>query len=353
MKAGTLYLASVGLLGLVFAVGSVFGQGAGQRGPGGLGAGAPGGAGGRGGAAPGGAPPAGGPPRGGAAPGPLPTKEVTITAIPGVIAADAKWKLAYTSEIGNNGDGIVAGLDGNLLIGQNDASQVIKLDKDDKATVLLKDTGSAGALALDGKGRLYGIQRDTDDRGILQLQPERKFLANTFNGQPMKALGRLNDLIVDKNGGAYFTSGQAYYISPKGEVTQISTDLRTNGIVLSPDEKVLYITNGQTVVAYDVQADGKASNRRDFCRLQAAGADGMAVDVAGRLYVTNGDGVNVFASDGKALGIIPTPKTAISVALAGADRKMLYFVAPGATGSRAAEIYKIPILAEGLKNRGK
>src|SRR5262249_37431263 len=94
--------------------------------------------------------------RGGGQPQAQGPREVTITAIPGVIAADAKWKLVW-EELGNNGDGIVAAQDGSLLIGQNDNSQVIRLDASDKATVLVKDTGSAGALAMDGKGRLFGV----------------------------------------------------------------------------------------------------------------------------------------------------------------------------------------------------
>jgi hypothetical protein len=115
---------------------------------------------------------------------PQPPREVTITAIPGVIAANAKWKLAW-QEMGNNGDGIIAAQDGSLLIAQNDNSQVIKLDKDDKASVYLKDTGTGGALSMDSKGRLLVVQRDTPDRGVVYLAPERKVLANTFEGKPL------------------------------------------------------------------------------------------------------------------------------------------------------------------------
>ena len=40
----------------------------------------------------------------------------------------------------------------------------------------------------------------------------------------------------------------------------------------------------------------------------------MAIDAAGRLYVTAQQaGVQVFSPDGKYLGVIPTPRNAISV----------------------------------------
>ena len=65
--------------------------------------------------------------------------------------------------------------------------------------------------------------------------------------------------------------------------------------MLSPDEKILYVTNGPVVVAFDVLPDGTVRNQRDFAKLEAGGAgDGVAVDAAGRLYVTSQPGVQVF-----------------------------------------------------------
>ena len=56
-------------------------------------------------------------------------------------------------------------------------------------------------------------------------------------------------------------------------------NLNTNGINLSPDEKTLYVTNGPTIVAFDVKGPGELANRRNFAHLDAGGAgDGMAVD---------------------------------------------------------------------------
>ena len=41
-----------------------------------------------------------------------------------------------------------------------------------------------------------------------------------------------------------------------------------NGIILSPDEKTLYVTNGGVVLAFDVQADGSLTNQREFGMLR-------------------------------------------------------------------------------------
>ena len=141
---------------------------------------------------------------------------------------------------------------------------------------------------------------------------------------------RPNDLIADNHGGAYVTAECLYYASPAGVAT-VAQDLHTNGINLSPDEQTLYVTNGGVIVAFDVKGPGVLANRRDFATLQAGSfGDGMAVDAAGRLYVSSGPGVQVFDRTGAFLGLIPTPRAVISITLAGPDRKTLYMVGSGA-----------------------
>ena len=110
----------------------------------------------------------------------------------------------------------------------------------------------------------------------------------------------------------------------------------TNGLVLSPDGKTLYVTNRTTILAFDVAADGAVSNRRDFATLAGEpqgsfGGDGLTVDADGRLYVTAGSGVVVFDRTGKQLGIIPTPRRSITATFGGPDRKTLYIGTLGAT----------------------
>ena len=55
----------------------------------------------------------------------------------------------------------------------------------------------------------------------------------------------INDLTADSKGGVYFTHGGLFYADPKGVVKQYGEGLRTNGVVLSPDEKVVYVDERQ------------------------------------------------------------------------------------------------------------
>ena len=305
-------------------------------------------------------------------PQPQGVREVTVTEIPGVVAAGAKWMLAWQGT--DNADGIVGTVDGGLLFAQEQPSRVSKLDANDKVAVYLEDTRGAGALAIDSMGRILAVERTCTDPGrqapcteptvVGILAPERKVLADQFAG---KGLGRLNDLVVDRKGGVYFNGAGTFYVNPSGQVSSVGQNVRTNGIMLSRDEKTLYVTNGAALVAFDVQPDGTVTNQRDFAKLEAGGVgDGMAIDEAGRLYVTSGPGVQVISSEGKYLGLIPTPREVISVAFSGLGKKTLYTVGAGAFGANGKElrtpdgvrnnaktIYRIGMVTRGFEGRAK
>jgi gluconolactonase len=311
-------------------------------------------------------PPRAGGPGGGARAGgaatPAGPREYTVTAIPGVIAAGRRWTLVWQTT-GNNADGIIATDDGGLLLAQNDNGAVVKLDRNNQVSTVHRNTVTGGALSRSSKGALFVASRGLE-MAVTQLEPQRKVHANSHDGDPLACRGGINDVSADSKGGVYFTLGGVYYADPKGVVTAYGKDLRTNGLILSPDEKTLYVTTGpppgtpgiSSIVAFDVRPDGALANQREFVKLPSGGGDGLAVDAAGRLYVTVGGGgggapgVHVFSADGKHLGLIDAPRNFITAAFSGPDKKTLYAVA---NDRRIVEVYSIPMLAEGYKGRAK
>jgi gluconolactonase len=293
--------------------------------------------------------------RAGAAPAAA-SADYTIAEIPGVIAAGQRWTSIYQTT-GNNADGPIASEDGGLLIAQNDNGAVVKIDSKGQATTVYRDTNTGGSLSMSSKGALFVASRGIGN-AVLQLAPQRRVLANSYNGDPLECLGgNVNDLTADSRGGVYFTQGGLFYADAKGVVTQYGTGLQTNGIILSPDEKTVYVTNRQTVVAFDVQPNGSLTAQRDFAKLPTGSGDGMTVDSAGRLYVTAGGGggdatpgVYVFAADGKLLGHIPSPRNLITVAFSGADKKTLYAIANDRV---RVDVYAIPMIAQGYRGRAR
>jgi len=296
---------------------------------------------------------------GGRAAAPAGVRDYNVTEIPGVIKAGTKWTYVW-QQAGNNGDGIVGLADGSLLLAQNDSSAVLRLTTDGKTTVAYPNTRTGGALSLSAKGgRTFIVERGLHQR-IEQLTPTRRVHADSYNGDPIDCIGGvLNDIVADSKGGVYFTMGGLFYADKDGKITRYGENLGTNGVTMSMDEKTVYVTNGQTVAAFDVQADGALTNQREFAKLTGGGGDGSTIDGMGRLYVTTNAGVEVLAKDGKNLGVIPTPRGVITTAFGGKDRKTLFILARGGTSAsgeevaNVAQVWTIPTVAVGYKGRLK
>ena len=206
---------------------------------------------------------------------------------------------------------------------------------------------------MNSKGALFVANRGLN-ASVDQLAPKRKLLANKMNGDSLDCIGGvLNDISADSKGGVYFTMGGVFYADSKGTVTRYGENLTTNGIVLSADEKHLFVTNGPTIAEFDVQKDGSLTNQHEFAKLEGGGnGDGSTFDSAGRLYVTSNAGVQVIGPDGKYLGLVPTPRGLISVAFSGPDRKMLYVVSRE-NATNKDWIIGIQMIAQGPKGRAK
>ncbi|GAA4330175.1 SMP-30/gluconolactonase/LRE family protein [Variovorax defluvii] len=111
----------------------------------------------------------------------------------------------------------------------------------------------------------------------------------------------VNDLIFDSRGNLYFTDqGQSGMHEPTGRVYRLASDGRLdllmsnvpspNGIVLSPDERVLFVaaTRGNCVWRAPLMADGSVAKvGQFFTSYGPSGPDGLAMDEGGRLLVAN------------------------------------------------------------------
>ena len=217
-----------------------------------------------------------GPPPGTApAPGP---RDYNVPEIPGVIAAGQKWNFVW-QQLGNNGDGIIASRDGGLLICA-ERQQCRGEARQGRPRNSGLHRHEHGWCAFDELERRSFYRRaGCESRRSFELALNHRTLADQFQGQPWDCIGIvLNDLSADSKGGAYFTMGSVYYAAPDGQVTKYGPDLHTNGIILSTDEKTLYVTNNTTVVAFDVSPNGSLTNQRDFGKRALGEAADMAMD---------------------------------------------------------------------------
>lgn len=219
---------------------------------------------------------------------------------------------------------------------------------------------------------------------VVEMSPNGQILRVLVEEYQGKPIDGPNDIITDSKGGFYFTDPQftmeaekfqpgraVYYVSPKGEISRITKPnefAMPNGILLSPDGKTLYINNcfdkedwypvqsekENYIWAYDVNEDGSISNGRQFAKVfltedvlerkgRSSGADGMAIDKEGNIYVATYYGVQIFDNTGKFVGMINMPSFPVSLAFGDEDMKTLYIVS-------YSKVYKIRTNKEGYVN---
>ena len=184
----------------------------------------------------------------------------------------------------------------------------------------LEKTGRANGTFFDQKGNLLTC---SDENGeILKINKSgiAEILTTDFNG---KRFNGPNDLWLDGNNGIYFTDPlyvrdywqdfhqeitekNLYYRNSDGKITKLDTFTQPNGIVGSQKFKKLYVSDidAHKTYVYDIQGDGKLTNKKLFCNL---GSDGMTLDNLGNLYLS-GKGVTVFNKNGEQIHHISVPE---------------------------------------------
>ncbi len=243
-------------------------------------------------------------------------------------------------------EGPVAGPDGALYFSDVRESRIHRVLPDGTVEVYRENTDGANGLAFDRQGRLVAAQGAGGRIGAFVENGGITPLAERTGDDGYAP----NDLILDASGGLYFTDPgprptpempatrppRVFYLTPGGETMLVTDQIgRPNGITLTLDGRTLLIadSNGPDVMAMDVGPDGTASNLRPWARLQGitegepSGADGMAIDAEGRLYVTTTVGVQVFSPTGDHIQTIMFPRQPSNVAFGGPDRMTLYVTA--------------------------
>lgn len=236
--------------------------------------------------------------------------------------------------------------DGSIYFTDIPDNVIQRLRPDGTIERFLEPSAHANGLMYGGEGRLLACQMDGQ---LVSIDLKSKQISVLAGQYQQKRFNACNDLVIDKQGGIYFTDPRysapepwpqvreaVYYRSADGKVVRLADDLKApNGIGLSPDEKTLYVIPSMSdqMMAYEVTQPGVLGSGRVLCRLQQVGGatngggDGMALDVDGNLYITSSAGIQVFSSAGDLLGIIEVPETPANCAFGGEDHKTLYITA--------------------------
>jgi gluconolactonase len=225
----------------------------------------------------------------------------------------------------------------------------MRLSTDETLSVFRKPSGRANGTFFDAQGRLLLCQSSGPGGGrrVVRLESDgaETVLAETYNGHPFIAP---NDLCVDNAGRIFFTdpyygppaeksqpTSGVYRIDPDGTIELLLRNLlKPNGIVITADNKTLYVSDRgtQKLHRYHVDANGHlqpAGIVYDFA--PDRGIDGMCLDAEGNIYAAAGrgetTGLFVVSPDGQLLRHVVLPETAANVTFGGPDMRDLYVTA--------------------------
>lgn len=202
----------------------------------------------------------------------------------------------YTAEniFSGNIEGPAVDKSGNLYVVnyQKDGTiGLVKLDGSAELFLTLPDGSTANAIQFDSKGSMF--LADFTGHNVLKVDMKTKKVTvlvhnENFNQPNDLCINRKDQLFASdpnwKNG-----TGKLWRIEKNGKAHLLTDQMgTTNGIELSPDEKILYVNESvqRKIWAFDVDEQGDISNKRLFAEFQDFGFDGMKCDKEGNLYVT-------------------------------------------------------------------
>jgi gluconolactonase len=261
--------------------------------------------------------------------------------------------------------------DGTLFFTNNcfdpaDRSITYRMDPDGTTSIIRPDNGVTTTIQKSGSGTYYCCEMlghrvvEMDRDGAIVSVVSGEYEGTRVDGP--------NDIVIDAKGGIYYSDSQfigdqektqdtpaVYYVTPAPErktIRVLDDAVFPNGLAISPCGKTLYVANTrvQHMRAYDINPDGTVSNGREFYAVEIppeaegqSGADGVAVDSAGNIYIatTKGFGIQVVSPEGVHLGNIPCEAITNNLNFGGDDLKTLYVSAKDG-------IYEIPVLIPGL-----
>ncbi|PLZ02854.1 gluconolactonase [Burkholderia sp. WAC0059] len=236
---------------------------------------------------------------------------------------------------------------GNLFVVDIPHGRIFRVTPAGEWSVLAEYDGEPNGLALHPDGRLFVADCR---RGLLSIDTHSGAVHDVLARRNAEGFKGLNDLTFARSGDLYFTDqGQTGLHDPTGRVFRLRSDGRLdllisngpspNGLVLSPDESVLFVamTRDNAIWRLPLLPDGSATKVGRFCAFHGTGGpDGLAMDEAGNLFVSHVSLGTVFVvnPDGEVIRRFRSleGRATSNVAFGGASRDEV-FVTESASGS--------------------
>lgn len=235
-----------------------------------------------------------------------------------IVALDSPWELVGEGYKFTEGPAVNS--KGEVFYNDVGAGKTFKVALDGKVTEFLADSKGGDGQTFGPDGKLYACASKVNQILGWDEQGQSSPLAGGWHG---------NDLAIRADGTAWVTEpgwdgttpSKIWLVPKQGEPKVVDTGLRfSNGIVLSPDQSLLYVadTKSHWVYSYHIQPDGTLAHKQKYFWLHCpdtaedSGADGLEIDREGRVYVATRLGIQVCDQPGRVNCILPTPNGKVS-----------------------------------------
>ena len=276
-----------------------------------------------------------------------------------IVGSDAKVEKLAAGMKFTEGPVWIAKDGGYLIFSDIPSNELKKWSPTNGLTTFRSPSLNVNGNTLDREGQLISCEHSGRRLSILDKNGKVRPLVDRYDG---KKFNSPNDAVVKSDGTVWFTDptyglpkgdtkemdgNYVYRFDPKKKTTTLVAkefDM-PNGLCFSPDEKKLYVADSgkpKHIRVFDVQADGTLKGGEVFCKIDKGGPDGIRCDADGRIWSSAGDGVYVFAPDGKLIGKILVPETPANLCFGGKDGKTLFITA-------RTSLYSIPVQVKGAK----
>ena len=211
--------------------------------------------------------------------------------------------------------------DGSLYYVEWGSSELTKWDGETITTIHQKDGCGHNGLALTAQDTF--LVACFFSSVVIEMDREGNELRSWSADSSGTKFISPNDFSVASDGGIYMTVfgpwdpkpksivGTVVYLAPgSNEWVVVADDLNfPNGLALTPDGKTLYVaeTAGNRIIQFEVNDDGSLGARENFVFLNILdgstpedmwlGPDGIKVDAAGNLYITQYPGGKMYKVD--------------------------------------------------------
>ncbi len=269
-----------------------------------------------------------------------------------VILANENWQLV--SEGHRFTEGPTAAGNGEVYFADGPNQRIHKIGLDGVVSVFAENTGGADGMCFGPDGRLYACcGKDRCVAAWDVTSGVRTVIVSDVT---------VNDCVVNHAGHLWFTDHkgkQVYHVAPGAAVARVVHQggmAFPNGIELSPDQSLLYVadTQGRFVWSWQVGADGGLGHGQPYYHMHqldesmGSGADGLALDRDGWLYVCTKAGIQICDQAGRVNGILSLPpnQKASNLTFGGAGFSTLFVTA-------GEQVWKRQTKAIGVRSAGE